>query len=107
MFLFGSDQDELVSPARVTVLEVTQRDRGSELSSATMIPQMTAVVVPNPRAGPRRRHDDNCSGAGGGRGGRPHRNVHTWHSVGHTEFGMNRRPTRSDASRRRQSGLRL
>ena len=38
---FGSDQDEL---AYFTVLEVTPRDQGSELSSATMIPQMTVVA---------------------------------------------------------------
>ena len=41
---FGSDQDEPASPAHFTVLEVTPRNQGSELSSATMIPQMTVVV---------------------------------------------------------------
>ena len=41
---FGSDQDELAQPAHFTVLEVTPRDQGSELSSATMIPQMTMVA---------------------------------------------------------------
>ena len=43
-FFFGSDQDELAYPAHFTVLEVTPRDQGSELSSATMIPQMTVVA---------------------------------------------------------------
>ena len=32
-----------MQPAHFTVLEVTPRDQGSELSSATMIPQMTAA----------------------------------------------------------------
>ena len=35
----GADQDELASPAHFTVLEITSRNQGSELSSATMIPQ--------------------------------------------------------------------
>jgi hypothetical protein len=42
LFLFGggeSDQDELAQPAHFTVLETTSRNQGSELSSATMIPQ--------------------------------------------------------------------
>ena len=43
IFFFG-DQDELAKPARVTVLEETPRNQGSELSSAAMIPQMTVVV---------------------------------------------------------------
>ena len=36
---FGSDQDELASPAHFTVLQTTSRNQGSELPSATMIPQ--------------------------------------------------------------------
>ena len=35
----GSDQDELLWPAHFTVLEITPRDQGSELSSAMMIPR--------------------------------------------------------------------
>ena len=35
----GSDQHELVSPAHFTVLKMTSRNQGSELSNATMIPQ--------------------------------------------------------------------
>ena len=37
-FFFGTDQDELAWPALYTVLEMTSRNQGSELSSATMIP---------------------------------------------------------------------
>ena len=45
LFLFvGPDQDELVSPAHHMVVETTSRDQGSELSSSTMIPQMTVVA---------------------------------------------------------------
>ena len=36
MFFFGSDQDELPQPAHFTVLEITSRNQGSQLSSATM-----------------------------------------------------------------------
>ena len=39
LFFFGPDQDELAWPALFTVLEKTSRNQGSELSSATMIPQ--------------------------------------------------------------------
>ena len=39
LFFFGADQDELAWPALFTVLEITSRNQGSELSSATMIPQ--------------------------------------------------------------------
>ena len=41
-FFFGPDQDELAYPAHHMVLETPSRNQGSELSSATMIPQMTA-----------------------------------------------------------------
>ena len=44
LFFFVSDQDEPAQPAHFTVLEVTPRDQGSELSSATMILQMTVVA---------------------------------------------------------------
>ena len=39
---FGPDQDELAYPAHHMVLETTSRNQDSELSSSTMIPQMTA-----------------------------------------------------------------
>ena len=50
LFFFGSDQDELTYPAHHMVLETTSRSQGSELSSATMIPQM-AVVADLTRSG--------------------------------------------------------
>ena len=43
-FFFGPDQDELAYPAQHKGLETTFRNQGSELSNATMIPQMTAVT---------------------------------------------------------------
>ena len=44
IFFFGADQGELAQPAHFTALRVTPRNQGSELSSATMIPQMTVVA---------------------------------------------------------------
>ena len=43
-FVFGPDQDELAYPAHHMVLETASRNQGSELSGATMIPQMTVVT---------------------------------------------------------------
>ena len=43
-FFFGPDQDGLAYPAHHMVLETTSRNQGSELSSSTMIPQMTVVA---------------------------------------------------------------
>ena len=40
----GPDQDELADPARHLVLVTTSRNQGSELSSSTIIPQMTVVA---------------------------------------------------------------
>ena len=37
-FFLGADQDELNQPAHFTLLEMTSRNQGSELSSAMMIP---------------------------------------------------------------------
>ena len=42
--LFGPDQGELAYPAHHMVLETTSRNQSSELSGATMIPQMTVVA---------------------------------------------------------------
>ena len=44
LFCFGPDQSELAYPAHHLALETTSRNQGSELSGATMIPQMTVVV---------------------------------------------------------------
>ena len=38
-FVLAQPKDELAEPAHFTVLKITPRDQGSELSSATMIPQ--------------------------------------------------------------------
>ena len=43
-FFYGPDQDELAWPAPCMVLETTSRNQSSELSSSTMIPQMTVVA---------------------------------------------------------------
>ena len=45
-FYFGPDQDELAYPVHHMVHETTSRSQGSELSGATMIPQMTVVTDP-------------------------------------------------------------
>jgi hypothetical protein len=39
IFFGGPHKDELAQPAYFTVLEITSRNQGSELSSATMTPQ--------------------------------------------------------------------
>ena len=44
-FFIAQDQDGLASPAHFTVLKITSRNQGSELSSATMIPQATTTVA--------------------------------------------------------------
>ena len=42
--LSGPDQDELAYPVRHIVPETTSQKQGSELSNATMIPQMTMAT---------------------------------------------------------------
>ena len=44
IFFLCPDQDELAYLAHKMVLETTSRDEGSELSGATVIPQMTVVA---------------------------------------------------------------
>jgi hypothetical protein len=41
---FGPDQGELAYPVHHMALETTSRNQGSELSGATMIPQMTVCI---------------------------------------------------------------
>ena len=43
-FFLGPDQDELAYPAHCLVLETTSRNQGLELSSSTVIPQMTVIA---------------------------------------------------------------
>ena len=83
-FFFGSDQNELALPAHFTVLEVVPRNQGSELSSATMIPQIVlggGGIVGAPSPYPpflghiQGSHDRDCAhhpkgqGGGGARAG--------------------------------------
>ena len=44
LFVFGLDQGELAHPVHHVVFETTSRNQGSELSGATMIPQITVVA---------------------------------------------------------------
>ena len=46
IFFFSPDQGELVYPVHHMVLETTSQNQGSELSGATMIPEMTVVGDP-------------------------------------------------------------
>ena len=41
----GPDEDELAYPAHQVVLKTTPRNQGSELSSSTMILEMTVVRI--------------------------------------------------------------